>query len=59
MDFDSLINIVDDCNYIILEEEHETIFFNCIVWVKVNKSIWQGKLIQIPFSDRKEDIKIL
>ena len=32
---------------------------NYIVWVKVNKAIWQEKLIQIPFIDIKEDNECL
>ena len=32
---------------------------NDIVWVKVNKAIWQGKFIQIPFSDIKEESEYL
>ena len=49
----------DDSDYDILEEEHETISLNGTVWVKTQNSIWWGRLMQITFSNRKEDIKTL
>ena len=56
MYFDEL-TITGDSDYDILEEEHEIISLNDIFWFKVNKEICQGKLHQIPFSDRKEGIQ--
>ena len=42
-----------DSDYDILYKERETVSLNYIVRFKVNKSIWQVKLIQINFSDKK------
>ena len=58
MDFDEL-TITGDSYYHIFEEEHELISLNNIVWVKVNKAIWQGKVTQTNFSDIKEDSEYL
>ena len=53
MDFDKLTITSDsDCDF--FEEEQEIISLKDIVWVKVNKFLWQGKLMQIPFSDINE-----
>ena len=42
-----------------MEEEHENKYLNDIVLVKFTKAIWKGKLIQITFSDRKDDSEFL
>ena len=55
MDFDLSKISGDNGDCDMLEEEHETIYLNDIVWVKVKKSIWLGRVMQIPFSDRKDD----
>ena len=54
MAFDEF-TISSDSDYDIFEGEHEIISLNDIVWVKVNKVIWKGKVIQILFIDLKED----
>ena len=38
-------------------EEHITEDF--IVWVNTNKTIWEGRVIKIPFSEKSEDAKHL
>ena len=40
MDFDELTIYSDDSDDDVLEEEHETIYLNNIVWVKVKKEIF-------------------
>ena len=55
MDFDLSKISGDNGDCDMLEEEHETIYLNDIVWVHVKKSIWLGRVMQIPFSDRKDD----
>ena len=40
MDFDDLSIPGDDSDYVILEEEHETISLNVTIWVKTKKEIW-------------------
>ena len=57
MDFGEL-SITGEINYNILEEECENISLNGIFWVKVRKLIWQGKLIQIPFSNKNRTVNI-
>ena len=49
----------NDSNYDIWKEENKTISLNNIVRVKVKKSICQGRVTKIPFSDRKEDSEYL
>ena len=53
------LTITGDSGYGILEEEHENKYLNDIVLVKFTKAIWKGKLIQITFSDRKDDSEFL
>ena len=57
MDFGEL-SITGEIKYNILEEECENISLNGIFWVKVRKLIWQGKLIQIPFSNKNRTVNI-
>ena len=59
MDFGEFNIPGNDSYYDILEEKHETISLNNIAWVKVWDKIWKGKVMKIPFSDRKEDSKYL
>ena len=54
MVFDELNIPGDDSDYKILEEEPETVSLNDTVWVETKKEILQGKVMQIPFSDREE-----
>ena len=53
------MTITGDSDCDILEEEYEIISLNDIVWFKVNKAIWQDKVTQILFIDRKEDSEFL
>ena len=55
MSFDKLTINGDYSDYDILEEEQETISSNGIVWVKVKKAIWQGRVIKIPYIIKEED----
>ena len=41
------------CN--ILDKQYESKTLNDVIWAKINKEIWEGKLIQIPYSDMEED----
>ena len=50
MIFDNLTINGDYSDYDILEEEQETISSNDIVWVRVKNEIWQGRVVQIPYS---------
>ena len=59
MDFDELTIHSDASAYDILEEEHETISLNDIVTFRVITEIWKGRVMQIPFSDGKEDSECL
>ena len=55
MDFDDW-TITDDYSYFdILEEERETISFNDEVLFKTKKEIWIGRLMLIPYSNKKEN----
>ena len=49
----------NDSYYDILEEEHENIYLNGIVWCKVKNEMWRVIIIQIPSVDRKEDSEYL
>ena len=55
MDFDDLTIPGDYSDYDILEEEQETILLNDTVWVKTKKDIWRVRVMQIPYSNKKED----
>ena len=48
-----------DSFYDIFDKEEEIITEGSIFWVKTNKTIWQGRVITIPFSDFPEDAKHL
>ena len=50
------LTISGNSNYDILDEEHETVYLNYIVWARSNKSIFRVKLIKVTLSDRKWDI---
>ena len=54
MVFDELNIPGDDSDYKILEKVPETVSLNDTVWVETKKEILQGKVMQIPFSDREE-----
>ena len=43
----------DYIDYDILEVQHETIFLNDIIWVKIKEELWEGGVINTPFSDIK------
>ena len=49
----------DDKYYKIYDNEEENITRDYIVWVNTNKTIWEGRVIKIPFSDVLEDAKHL
>ena len=53
--FDNLTITGDYSDYDVLEEEQDTVSLNDIFWIKVKKEIWQGRLIQIPYSIKEED----
>ena len=40
-----------DSFYDIFDKEEEIISEGSIVWVNINKTIWEGGAIKIPFSD--------
>ena len=41
--------------FMIFQNEEELITEDSIVWVKTNKSIWEVRVIKIPFGDLPED----
>ena len=45
--------------YDIFENEEEIITEDSIFWVNTNKTIWEGRVIKIPFSYFPEDPKHL
>ena len=45
--------------YDIFDKEEEIITEGSIVWLNNNKTIWEGRVIKIPFSDVPEDAKHL
>ena len=49
----------DDTYYDIYDNEEEIIPEYSIVWVNTNKTIWEGRVIRIPFSEMSEDAKHL
>ena len=49
----------DDKYYDIYDNEEENITEDSIFWVNTNKTIWEGRVIKIPFSDLPEDAKHL
>ena len=48
-----------DRYYDIFDKEEEIITEGSIVWVNTNRTIWEGRVIKIPFSDVPEDAKHL
>ena len=48
-----------DTYYDIFDNEEEIITENSIFWVNTNKTIWEGRVIKIPFSDVPEGAKHL
>ena len=49
----------DDKYYDIFDNEDEIITEDSIVWVNTNKTIWEVRVVKIPFSDVPEDAKHL
>ena len=45
--------------YDIYDDVDEHIAEDSIVWVNTNKTIWEGRVIKIPFSEKSEDAKHL
>ena len=45
--------------YDIYDDEDENITEDSIVWVNTYKTIWEGRVIKIPFSEMSEDAKHL
>ena len=41
--------------YDIFENQDEIITEDSIIWVNTNKTIWEGKVIKIPYSDLLQD----
>ena len=52
-------NVDLDEFYDIYYNEDENITEDCIVWVNTNKTIWEGRVIKIPFGEMSEDAKHL
>ena len=52
-------NVDLDEFYDIYDNEDENITEDSIVWVNTNKTIWEGRVIKIPFSKMSEDAKHL
>ena len=52
-------NVDLDEFYDIYDNEDKNITEYSIVWVNTNKTIWEGRIIKIPFSDVPEDPKHL
>ena len=48
-----------DTYYDIFDKVEEIITEDSIVWVDSNKTIWEGRVLKIPFSDVPEDAKHL
>ena len=48
-----------DKYYDIFDNKEEIITEDSIFWMKTNKTIWEGRVIKIPFSDLPEDAKHL
>ena len=55
MDFDDLTISGNYSDYGILDEEKETILLNDYFLFKTKKDIWRGRLMIIPYSNKKED----
>ena len=49
----------DDKYYDIYDNEEENITEDSIVWVNTNKTIWEERVIKIPFSENSEGAKHL
>ena len=47
-------NYSGDSFYDIFYKEEESITEGSIIWVNTNKTIWEGKVIKIPFIDFPE-----
>ena len=56
---DDLTITGDYSDYDILEEERDTISENDDVWVKTKKEIWRGRVLLIPYSQKKKDSEYL
>ena len=48
-----------DTYYDIFDKEEEIITEDSFFWVNTNKTIWEGRIIKIPFSDVPKDAKYL
>ena len=59
MSSDDLISTGDYSDYDILDEEKDLISKNDLVWVKIKKEIWRGRVLLIPYSKNKEDREYL
>ena len=57
----NLMRIIVQVTYMMIFfiKEEEIITSGSIVWVNTNKTIWEGRFINIPFSDFSEDAKNL
>ena len=53
MSSDDLIITGDYSDYDIFEEEKDSISENDIVWVKTKKETWRGRVLLIPYSQKK------
>ena len=52
-------NVDLDEFYDIYDNEDENVTEDSIVWVNTNRTIWEGRISKIPFSEVKEDAKNL
>ena len=56
-EFDENVDL--DEFYDIYDNEDENITKYSIVWVNTNKTIWEGRVVKIPFSEMSEYAKYL